>query len=207
MILTYLPLPHIPSPPDHYIEQALVHQTAMLEGAFEGGGFGSSIDIGYITRSVVRDGQTYQSRRQRRFILPEDFTQWCKDNIDPGCYNGSICTNEGVDPYHGPHIDPYRNYGLLYVVDAGGENVITSWWQKKDCPTMYSLQEYPPLMYDDYGNLDPLESLSMLPNTWYLINVRVLHSVENITHRRITLQCAINDSSSLESAVLQKNNS
>ena len=208
MALTYLPLPHILPPPKDCIDQALLHQEAMLAGAYEGGGNPQqdSTAFDYINRSVIKDGKSYKSRRQRRFPLADEFTQWCKENIDLECFNGSICTNEGNEPFHGPHIDPYRNYGLLYVVDTGGPTVTTSWWQKKDSPIMYSLEDYPPLLYHDYTDLDLLNSVSMKVGMWYVINVRVLHSVENLKSRRITIQCSLNDVSRLESAVLLKNN-
>jgi hypothetical protein len=202
MVLTYLKLLQIPSPPSIYIEQALLHQKEELTGACEGGGVGDTINKEYTHRTVTKDGISYTSRRQRRFPLGEDFDQWCKQHIDTNCFYGSICTNEGADPYHGPHIDPYRNYGLLYVIDTGGPDVKTSWWKKPNNPIMYPRREYPPLLYEDYSNLEMIESITMDLNTWYLINVRVMHSVENVLHRRITIQTSLNDSSYLESLVL-----
>lgn len=208
MLLTYMPLPHIPPPPEDCISQALLHQEAMLAGAYEGGGNPQqdSTAFDYINRSVMKDGKSYKSRRGRRFPFPDQFTQWCKENIDPECIHGSIHVNEGIDPFHGPHLDPYRNYGLLYLVDLGGSNVVTSWWKKQNSPIMYSLEDYPAIVFEDYTNLELYDSTIFEIGIWYLINTRVLHSVENIEHRRIAIQCNLNDASRLESAVLLKNN-
>lgn len=208
MALTYLTLPHIPHPPVAYIEQAMVHREQCFSGALEGGGNPQldPVAFAYINRSVMKDGKSYKSRRGQRFPLLDQFTQWCKENIDPECLNGSIHINEGIDPYHGPHLDPYRNYGLLYLIDTGGPTVTTSWWQKKDSPFMYSLKDYPAIVFEDYTNLELYDSTTFELGIWYLINTRALHSVENIEHRRIAIQCDLNDASRLESAVLLKNN-
>ncbi len=195
MDITCVLLPFLPSPPEQYIKQSLTYHSQDLSDAFGSPSF-------YSSRSVIKDGISYQTRSQKRIPLEGEFTEWCHVNIDPMCYHCSICVNDGPGPYHGPHTDPYRDYGLLYVTDTGGPSVTTSFWQKKDFPVTYP-RDSQQFVTEDYSNdLILINQVILQPNQWYLLNTRVIHSVENVASRRISLQCSLDSVADL----LQKNN-
>jgi len=194
MTITCLPLPFLSSPPEQYVEQSLEYKTQELSNAFGSPSF-------YSSRMVAKDGVLYQTRSQKRIPLEGDFTEWCHENIDPKCYHCSICVADGPGPYHGPHVDPYRDYGLLYVTDTGGSSVTTSFWQKKNSPMIYP-RDTEQFVSEDYSDeLILIDRFVLQPNQWYLLNTRIIHSVENATSRRISLQCSLDDVADL----LQKN--
>jgi len=192
-MLTYKKL-DLPPPPLMYIKLAKHH--------VEHGGILDTYDdpaktkSSYTNRKVILNGKAYDTRRQRKWALNDAFQEWCKTNLDPGCYDGSVATNEGSDPYHGPHCDAGRNYGLLWVVDTGGPDVTTSWWKDPELPLEMPEAVYP-IIWADYDQVELVDRVSMQPGSWYLINVRVFHSVENIEHTRITLQSSLRDASRL----------
>ena len=195
MIITCLPLPNIPSPPEKYVEESLTYLTRELDHAHRSPEF-------YTARTITKDGESYQSRSQKRIPLEGEFTKWCQTNIDPACYHCSICVTEGPSPYQGPHADPLRDYGLLYVTDTGGKSVTTSFWQKQGSLLVYPRSTHPYLTTDYTSDLELVNQFVLEPNQWYLLNTRIIHSVENLASRRISLQCSIDDVVNL----LQKNN-
>jgi hypothetical protein len=199
MTITCLAMPNVPAPPEQYIKESLTYLTRELTGSYP-------LPDAYRSRTVTKNGQTYQSRSQQRIQLDDVFTDWCQTNIDPKCYHCSICVTDGPGPYQGPHCDPLRDYGLLYITDPGGISVTTSFWHKEGSELVYPRdpRETYPFIRLDYGNdLKLVTQVVLEPNQWYLLNTRVIHSVENATSRRISLQCSLDDVADL----LQKNNS
>jgi hypothetical protein len=73
---------------------------------------------------------------------------------------------------------------MLYnVLDSGGEFVF---WQEEGCPITRSFLERQ--VKKDYSKLKEICRFKPPVKTWYLINSQVIHSVENLTGKRINLQ-------------------
>ena len=79
-----------------------------------------------------------------------------------------------------PHTDSYRNFGINYILETGGENVTT---------TIYTKKEYGEPKSNQYfgTDLEVLDSRQLLPNHWYGLDGSRYHSVENITSNRLLL--------------------
>jgi len=80
---------------------------------------------------------------------------WCKFNISPDLYWGIQVIDANL-PMHKDHGTEIK---FNYIIDQGGSNPITNY-------------------FDDEGKL--IDSYTLMPHTWYILNVAVNHSVLNI---------------------------
>jgi len=103
---------------------------------------------------------------------------------------------------HIVHVDIRRQFGLNYIIDPGGDNVITSWYQEKGLPIKRvklkggsQAEEGSVVQYD---NLKVLESTKFEANKWYLLATDILHDVDNITRDRVSITFSFWDDSVLD---------
>lgn len=94
-------------------------------------------------------------------------------------------------PYVLPHndnagINDNRAFNWMYLFDAGGDNVITSWWEPKP-----EFQDQPLLGVKGvpYSKLDLIQSVKIKEKKWSYLNTGKLHSVEGLTRQRFALSC------------------
>jgi len=85
-----------------------------------------------------------------------------------------------------PHIDPpkQRTQGYLYLLDRGGENVITKFWKLKNEYANELQPEGKPI--PDY-KLDFVEEHHLGLREWWYGDYSLIHSVENLERPRITI--------------------
>jgi hypothetical protein len=179
----------LPHPPDVFVQQALNCLNEISLDPITNKANNFSID--YTQRNVqLSNGETHITRYQRKYTIP-GWHEWCQQNIDPDCYHAGVAVNDGPSPYHGPHADAGRTWALYYMVETGGDHVTTSWWKHPDHPLVLKENLYPIVAWN-YPELDLICSAQFQKYNWYLFNSRVLHSVENINHRRISLQTNVN---------------
>ena len=82
-----------------------------------------------------------------------------------------------------PHRDPphYRLKDFVYILDTGGDNVITAWWDLKDsAPT--DIVYYEPISEEI---LNEVESHKTEEDNWYQFDFGSIHSVKNIQRLRV----------------------
>lgn len=182
-------LDHIPPVPEEFIRSALDPDYGKKLAAFSY--FSSTFDQSYLQRSVTVRDQTYHTRYQRKYDLGSDFNHWCRHNLHPDCYHTGVAYNQGIDPYHGPHVDKGRKYVLFYLLQAGGNLVTTTFWTRTGLPTEPTEQQFPSYVCD-YDDLEMLDQHVFEPGKWYLFNVGIIHSVENADEFfRISLQASL----------------
>ena len=75
---------------------------------------------------------------------------------------------------------------LLYNIDTGGPEAATTLWQQQNFP----LHRDPGLSIENTSDLTKVCEV-VGPTGWYLINARILHSVENVTAPRINIQISM----------------
>ena len=89
-----------------------------------------------------------------------------------------------------PHTDTFRHFTLLYNInDCGGDNYF---WQEKGQPIF---RKSSPGIIKDYSTLTELCHFKSPIRQWYVINNRIIHSVENLSAYResIQIECMVND--------------
>lgn len=95
------------------------------------------------------------------------------------------------------HQDRERTCALNYIINPGGESVVTNWFQESGQPIQRQNKRLPESQSDtgkvDYKDLVLLDSVEGKLNNWYLVRTDVLHDVANITGDRILLQVIFTD--------------
>jgi len=141
----------------------------------------SNTRLAYCERNSV----VIQDADYRRFPANPELSQWIMDNVS------STYTSAGIS-FHGtptpqtvcPHSDRKRKVGLLYVIDPGGPEVDTVFWQEVAQP----LHREPATVPCSYRDLTEVSRYRLTAGDWALIDTTVIHSVEGLQGLRKTLQ-------------------
>ena len=131
-----------------------------------------------------RDDEIIRDADYRRFPAGSELAQWINDNIS------STYTNAGIS-FHGaltpqtvcPHSDRSRTVGLLYIIDPGGPEVDTVFWQEVGRPLSREFATVP----SSYRNLTEVGRYRLAAGNWALLDTTVIHSVEGLEGLRKTL--------------------
>ena len=135
-------------------------------------------------RSLFKDGEfvgTSTGLGLRE--ISDEFDQWIRSNIISEFIRVGLCVSEAGMDHSGPHRDQSRDYALLYLLQAGSDNATTSYWKEKPGVSVKN--------HSDYDELDLLDQVVIPLETWYLIDAKTTHSVENIKQGRITIQIGL----------------
>jgi hypothetical protein len=170
----YKILPDLPHPPEELLQQNLATDKP-----------NHIPQIPHFEGFKRDDGQTV-SPEIKAWLCPDNLDKWVQENIGP--------TNRGLmyrkvmieddKKFYPPHIDVNRKFVMLYnLVDSGGE---FCFWQEKGQPVTRSMLSR--AMCFDYSQMDLLVKFKPPVRTWYITNVQVLHSVENLTAIRENIQ-------------------
>lgn len=184
-----LDLPHPPQWLLDRVWQCVLHRDLDLTATNK-----SSLSSGYSSRSVKKDGKDYISRFQKRYVLGKDAELWINEITESQANLPTVAINEGNTIYHGPHVDAGRSYALTYMIETGGEDVMTSWWKKAEKSTIISQTGDDIRFTCDYDeNLHLIDRIRMRSGEWYLYNTRIIHSVEQCESTRISLQMNVDN--------------
>lgn len=121
-----------------------------------------------------------QNIRQR---FDDDVIEWIKENICREFH----AENSGVmffDEPQLPHTDVTRDYVLLYNLETGGANSELCFWREKS----QDLRRERALAVERGSRLELIDRVNGPFDCWYMVNARVIHSVENVTGLRLNLQ-------------------
>lgn len=154
----------------------------------------------YRTRMLEIDGSQIPSTYPMRFSMGKEFNTWINKNIyppeiSPGEWGLTLVPGKkdpGGSGYHGAHLDSSRNYVLMYILDLGGDSVLTSFY-KEDNKPFYRMRlvDSDPLTINNYSQLTEIDSACFPSHTWVLLNGRILHGVSNIETTRIAFQIGV----------------
>lgn len=193
---TYLLLPQLPNPPqelidlidrkvdplDHNISQVCIRVLDDWDG-----------QTGAALRNVGRSDEPFQS----------EFVKWFKDNITATFQNTRVTHTHGGNwtesPFSqiistGAHCDMTRDYVLAYAVEDGGDDAELVFWKEDG----YDVCRDRGMMMSSTRSLKRIDSVKGPTGCWYLINGRVLHSTENLSRKRITVQVSFDTELPLE---------
>lgn len=150
-------------------------------------------EIGYYTERNLKNWHDYEFLvpRNRRVVLP-GFEDWVKTNLTPyivdcGVNYASYDEPTGRPTSTGAHTDALREYSLMWEIESGGPNAELYFWREKG----YPLYRAPKCQGEDRTQLEFVDKFRYPFGQWTLIDTRVLHSVENLTSTRITLQVSL----------------
>ena len=110
-----------------------------------------------------------------KLILPISFDK--EDVFIMASSNGDIVP---------PHIDDFRKSGINYIIESGGENVTTNHYKPQK--EYEHLVSYPRTIFL-LDKLDLIHSEVIKEKSWFKLNTKTIHSVQNINphQQRISL--------------------
>jgi hypothetical protein len=193
-MFTYVILDNLPQVPEKFeenIQHLLDTENFSSDGkVYEGDSLIQNSAGLTKNRELLIHGEKFKSVHSVRFDMGDEWRQWVAENIHPNIelnMQGVAFTTGGR--YHGAHADATRNYALIYVIDSGGKNVNTVFYQEKNQPLLRPRTlAVDRLTVDDYSLLDEFEKVNFPTKKWVLINTRIIHGVENIEKIRIAYQ-------------------
>lgn len=122
---------------------------------------------------------------------------WLKENII-NFADIYVYQEQSQGNVHVAHVDIGRSIALNYVLETGGDEVTTSWYQEKNKPLLRIKKQGGQLLDEPiidsrnyYNSLVKLESKIFKPHTWYLINVQIIHDVQFLSSIRKSISIGI----------------
>jgi len=144
------------------------------------------------TRTITKpNGTNVSNINYSRLKLSPELEAWVQDNICSEFIHSAISVSDpgGVTDTHGPHVDGSRDVTLMWIHQTGGPAVDTVFWEVAGEPLVSAGRGK---WLDTYSDLTEYTKVRFQPNTWYMLNTRIMHSVENLQSPRIVLQVSLN---------------
>jgi hypothetical protein len=135
--------------------------------------------------TYYREGGCQTSFVGRHYSVTEELTDWIRNNINDQFNDIGLRITDGDRTKSNSiaHTDLTRSYTLLYNLDNADGHI--NIWQEKGSPLIINTPGY---VVKDYRRLEMIEQIKTPNHVWYLLNSRILHSVENTTRSRINIQ-------------------
>jgi hypothetical protein len=185
-MFTWLPMPHLPKPPEHFIKRA--HHIARqhdLPDTTE-----NTVTSDYHKRIVIKNNEAKISRYQRSRSMGEDWAEWVSNNLIETFIETGLRVSLPVSDTHGPHTDPMRKWKLYYLLERGGPLAVTKFYKERGQPTVRD-QSDDNIVCNNMDMLEEIDSVQWPDQQWVLLNTMILHSVESIKGIRYNLTVGI----------------
>ena len=183
-MFTYLAQPQLPTVPQHFVDRAfqLVDQPPVEDSAISR----SMYTPEWKNRKVMHNGQLKSTRVQKIFELGPDWDEWIKTNITTVWNESGVRLSDADTDLHAAHTD-YDPLIKLYCSLERGGAAVTRWYQEHGQP----IQRNPRTSILDMNTVDVIDEVQFEIGRWYLFNTQILHGVENLNGRRVSIQIAM----------------
>ena len=178
----YKILSELPRPPQHFFDDVVIDPDNLPTR-------GTVADV--IVRYVKRDGKRFMASPLVQTGSTKEFEQWVRENITPKFNNAGVSYRHCNSDTSGAHTDHTRDLVLIYNIDNGGPNCGVSWWRNKEREGE-SLMHERGVQHLTFDNLEKIGEVIGPDDTWFLLESRILHSVENIERPRVQFQISLN---------------
>lgn len=197
-VFTWLPLPHLPRVPEHFVQRALAeslkHPVKDLQDdlMIKSG----AVTTDYKFRTIVKDGQAQPTRCQEAFDLGEDWREWVRANITTNYLetSGRVSVAHNGATVHGAHADTngrQQFYRLYYLVDSGGPDAESVFYVKPGCGAIFPMKEHKYNWCENIDELIEIDRTKFPEGQWILFNGFVLHGVEGVTGNRVNFNISV----------------
>lgn len=192
-MFTWLPMSHLPQVPDYFVKiaQQLIHNPPPGNDKFVDQ---ITNDNEYKNRQLVKNGAVIGSRRQRGLQMPADWGDWVKKHIVKEYVETSVRISEGNSAVHGAHCDFRRKWKLYYLLDRGGDNALTFFYQQRGFPVVreeITDHDTELITCNNYKELTVIDQVQWPIHQWVLLNTMILHGVEGVTGNRANFTVGI----------------
>jgi hypothetical protein len=144
----------------------------------------------YKYRNLERNGQIFPSTRTIRHDLGDLFKNWVRENIADTWTEVSVSiTPADIGHTMGAHTDFTNVYRLIYVLQEGGPDCRTVYYQEKGQPFHRPGRKW--INIDNFDLLEEIESIRMPRGHWVYTKTQYLHAVENITEDRVAIHVGL----------------
>lgn len=175
-----------PAPPAWILERAQAARADDVPNQVTMNNWGDD----FVHRPLYKDGKTYRNSFNISVFLDDECLSWARTNITKSAKDiRSTITRPGLERC-GAHIDRTRNYTLMYLLEDGGDDHSTVFYREKGTDELVRPREY---HVDDYDQLDEIKRVKLKLNSWNLVQARVLHSIENISNGRVSIQISLDN--------------
>lgn len=176
-----------PQPPQKLLDLALTMDPEQWGPISKTNSYGKGKDPND-GRRAIKHGKEMRYIRMRRYDMPQEFKDWIHANISDKCFEASIVMSDvGLGGGLGPHTDRSRDYSLMYIIKTGGPDVRTYFWQQQNQELIRNRFTF----LTSYDDLELFDTADFVEGQWFLMNNRILHSVEHIQDRRLVFQISI----------------
>jgi hypothetical protein len=194
-MFTWLYMDHLAQPPDWMIEEGIRRARLTADQFKDWDGKDQWRQDGI---DLVYEGNIIPSRRNQRVEFPE-FEAWVNDNITDQWIGPPLAaTGPGIrvsvppqgsgSTIAGPHCDNPESWGLMYLLDLGGDDVWTKFWREQGKPlNRYGAGPGNGIVCNNFDNLILLESVKFPVCRWILLDATILHSIHGITGPRANI--------------------
>jgi hypothetical protein len=126
----------------------------------------------------------------KKYYINPDLKKWLDEILIPKIENYSSihdCTVQRIlKGYAGrpPHTDGYSDILLYYLIDAGGDSVLTNWYIEKNS----KLFREPNIKNNiSFENFQKIFSVVLPVKKWLLLETNILHNISNLETERIAI--------------------
>lgn len=152
-------------------------------------------DIGYGRVHIKNDKKLTACGYSMADVVNEDLRIWLEENIPNIETRFNILfqtqnSKNNLPSTHIVHTDRERLTALNYIINEGGDDVITSWYREVNKNLLREKKESGSQSDSGsvyYKDLTLLKSVRLKKDHWYIINTRILHDVDNIEDVRKSL--------------------
>lgn len=130
----------------------------------------------------MKNGREIFNSNYERYEISHELKSWIHNNITDSYLSLGISFMHGTDTCT-PHTDTTRDLTLMYIIDTGGKDVWTVFWKEDGQPLRRPRATRP-----DYDHLMQVDRVRLEAGAWYILDATVIHSVENMTGARISIQ-------------------
>jgi hypothetical protein len=192
-MFTWFPMSHLPKVPDYFLK--IAHELIQELPSGDVDFVNQITDYNkYKNRQLVKDGTAISSRRQRGLNMPPEWNSWVRENIVQEFIETGVRISEGNSTVHGAHCDFRRKWKLYYLLDRGGDNATTVFYQQHGFPIVreeITDQDTKLITCNNYQELTVIDSVQWPMHQWVLLNTMVLHGVEGVTGARANFTISI----------------
>jgi hypothetical protein len=186
-MFTYVILKNLPDVPEKFITSAM----QMLElRSVKADIVKDNLSDDYKNRKLLINNESKSVTYQTRVDIDAEFNDWVHKNIHPEGFDcGLSITDSKHGSHQGPHTDLTRDFTMIYLLDPGGPNTETVFYEEEGKPIVRKERQ---AVCNDFSKLRVLDRVKFPTRKWAMLNAMCLHGVENIEGIRVSFQISAN---------------
>jgi hypothetical protein len=139
-------------------------------------------------RQLYYDQEPEKSAHSHYRVLDHAQLSWIHENVTKYATDFRHSFTTPGRRLIGAHRDRTRDWVMLYLLDSGGEDHATVWYQETGHSEVVREAGY---FINDYSKLTELSRRKLKTNTWTLLNAQVIHAVEGAPGMRRSLMLSL----------------